>query len=176
MRAPAGAVAGAYTGTITIKTDSGLDTAVTISAIVHDFAIPAAGSIGAMNLRNTWTLHDWGNAAEYQAYGDLLLSYRMGPDNIYRYKPLAPPDVATLVATLEYWYSLGLNTFSILKADNLWHVGDLQTHGVHDFFSALAASPHGNQLRQMAQFYGYDEKGPAYYGDGGKSPCAPRTG
>ena len=163
VRAPAGAVAGVYTGTITIKTDSGLDSAVTISATVHDFAIPAARSIGAMNLRNTWTLHDWGNGARYQAYGDLLLSYRMGPDNIYRHKALAPPDVATLVATLEHWLSLGLNTFSILKADNLWHARGLAaSRGVDNFFSALAASPHGDQLRRMAQFYGYDEKGPHY--------------
>jgi Concanavalin A-like lectin/glucanases superfamily/Domain of unknown function (DUF4091) len=156
--APAGTPAGLYAGTLTVQTDSGLDTAVSISANVYQFEIPAASTIGSMHLRTTWTLNDFNSPAQYPAYGDCLLSYRMCPDNIYRN---AAPDVDTL----GHWYSLGLNTFSVYKADNLWHTGDLQAQGVDAFFTALAASPHGSQLRGMAQFYGYDEKDVAAYGD-----------
>ena len=156
--APAGTPAGRYTGTLTVQTDSGLDTTVMISASVRGFAIPAASTVGSMHLRTTWTLNDFGDSATYRQYGDCLLSYRMCPDNIYRN---TTPDIPTL----EHWYLQGLNTFSVYKADNLWHTGDLQTQGVDAFFTALAASTYGTELRAMAQFYGYDEKDIGMYGD-----------
>jgi Family of unknown function (DUF6067) len=160
--APAGARAGKYTGTITIETDSGLDTTVYINATVYDFAIPAASTVGCMHFRTTWTLNDLGSPAANQPYGDLLLSYRMSPDNIY-WNPM--PDIGNL----EHWYERGMTTFTVGRADNLWHPGDLQAPGgVDDFFTALRASVHGSALRKMAQFYGYDEKnetGPNGYGD-----------
>ena len=155
---PANTPSGLYTGAITVKTDSGTDTVVNVSATVYGFAIPAASTVGSMNLRTTWTLNDFGTAAQYQAYGDLLLGYRMCPDNIYRN---ATPDIPTL----EHWYARGVNTFSVYKADNLWHPGDLQNQGIDAFFTALAGSTHGVELRAMAQFYGYDEADVGRYGD-----------
>src|SRR5262249_37233666 len=134
---------------------------VAINVTVYGFAISTAGIAGSMHLRTTWTLNDFGTPADYQAYGDLMLGYRMCPDNIYRN---GTPDISIL----EHWYSLGLNTFSVYKADNLWHPGDLQNQGVDAFFTALGASSLGAELRNMAQFYGYDEKyadGSGGYGD-----------
>lgn len=134
--APAGARAGKYTGTITIETDSGLDSIVNINATVHDFAIPAADTAGCMHFRTTWTLNDLGSPAADQPYGDLLLSYRMSPDNIY-WNPM--PDIENL----EHWHTRGMTAFTAGRADNLWHPGDLQNPGgVDDFFAALRASPH----------------------------------
>ncbi len=162
VQAPANAPAGVYSGTIKIKSDSGLDTTVNVSATVYGFAIPAASTVGSMHLRTTWTLDQgqFGTPADYQTYGDFLLSYRMCPDNIYS-------NATPVVSTLEHWYALGLNTFTACKADSLWHTGGPLT--IASFFTDLAASPHGNELRKMAQFYGYDEKdrdtGPFPYGD-----------
>jgi hypothetical protein len=158
LLAPAGTPAGLYTGTITVKTDSGLDTTVNVSATVYGFAIPAASTVGSMHLRTTWTLADFGTAAEYQDYGDFLLRYRMCPDNIYR-------NGTPSIATLEHWYGLGLNTFSVFKADQLSNPQYLQS--VNEFFTKLAASPLASQLRSMAQFYGYDEADLKRYGKDG---------
>jgi hypothetical protein len=160
--APAGSKAGKYTGTITIETDSGLNSTVNVSVTVYDFANPAANSVGCMHFRTTWTLNDLGSPAANRPYGDLLLSYRMSPDNIY-WNPM--PDIGNL----EHWYERGITSFTVGRADNLWHPGDLHAPGgVDDFFTALRASPHGSALRKMAQFYGWDEKpetGPSGYGD-----------
>jgi Domain of unknown function (DUF4091) len=157
--APANARAGKYTSTITVETDSGLNATVHITATVYDFVIPAANTVGCMHFRTTWTLNDLGPPAANQPYGDLLLSYRMSPDNIY-WNPM--PDIGNL----EHWYMRGMTTFTVGRADNLWHPGDFQTPGgVEDFFATLRASPHGSELRKLAQFYGYDEKDVNQYGD-----------
>lgn len=138
-----------YMNAFYVKTPIG-SRGIKVQTDVYPFAIPAANQPGALShFSQSWTLADFGTAAQYQQYGDMMLSYRMSPDNIWR-NATPNPD------TLGHWYGLGLDRFNLHKADSAY------LPHIDAFFTKLAAEPHGKQLRAAAYFSGYDEKSVDY--------------
>lgn len=149
-RAPADAKADDYQGSLAVKRGDALLFNVPISATVFDFTLPE----GPGNCRTSFALQEarkaWADG-EFRKYADLMLDYRVNPDNIYRLKP---PDVADL----EYYYSRGMNLFTVRKVARNWDISPLER-----FFDELKQSPNGKAIRDCAVVYGYDEKGKEHW-------------
>jgi hypothetical protein len=139
--------AGTYTGTVTVQTDSGLDTVIDVEVEVNNFTLP----LGAGNLRTTFALISspvW-DEGEYRQYGDFMLEHRLNPDN---YDRTQLPNVSDL----QHFKDLGMNSFNIMKIDST----PTSVTVVNNFLDGLSLD-----LRDMAWLFGYDEKGPEWYDD-----------
>ena len=140
---PKATPAGDYTGTLTLTTDSGSATEIPLAVTVYNFTL----ADGAGHYKTAFALREqeYVTPENYLEYADFTLQYRLNPDNIYR-------SVAPRVSDLEHFYERGMNCFTILNVEYL------QTNELIDtFLSELQTSPYATQLRDMAQFYGYDE-------------------
>jgi hypothetical protein len=143
---PPWAPTGQYAGTLTVIADNALPTEVDINIEVYDFTLAKGPGHCKTAFQLTDRYGNWSWApGEYPKYADFVLRHRLNPDYYYR---SSFPDVSDL----EHFYDLGMNSYGIIGArPNVSH------DGIDSFLSALAQAPHGNELREMAMFYGFDE-------------------
>lgn len=149
-RAPVDAKAGEHRGNLTIKRGDEPIATVPVTATIHEFELPE----GPANCKTSFALQEarkqWA-PGEFRKYADLMLDYRVNPDDIYRLKPPRIED-------LEHYYKRGMNCFTVRKVARNWDLKPLLT-----FFENLKQSPNGQAIRDCAIVYGYDEKGKEHW-------------
>ena len=140
---PKGTPAGDYTGSLTLTSLSGPPTDIPLTVTVYNFTL----ADGAGHYKTAFALREqeYVTPENYLQYADFTLQHRLNPDNIYR-------SVAPRLSDLEHFYEQGMNCFTILNVEYI-QTNDL----INAFLSSLQTSPYETQLRNMAQFYGYDE-------------------
>ena len=140
---PGGTPAGEYRGTLTLTTGRGPATVIDLAVRVYPFTL----ADGAGHYKTSFALREEGfvTTEHYQAYAEFVLEHRLNPDNIYRSKP-------PRIVDLEHFLTLGMNSFTIL---NVQYIAD--NAAIDAFLADLSLSQSGSALRDMAQFYGFDE-------------------
>jgi hypothetical protein len=147
---------GVYTGSVTVKPANAAPTTVAISLRVWGFNIPTTGSLG---LAFSWfddtsrSIHGkaaWEADGLKRRYMDMLLDYRIGPDNIYRGSP--PP-----AAEAAYAVKRGAPSFNLFNVGWPTQFTDAQIQSILKRIGNVWPAYQKAGITRQAYIFGFDE-------------------